>query len=186
MTIKMIATDLDGTLFRDDKSVSDRTISALKKCREAGIKVVYATARGKSAETLISPELFDGFVRMGGAVAFAGEKLAYSKLISTARARDFLLAADRFGLRVAAELDGWSFANFKVDEVWDWLTYYEITDFHTLDIDAEKIYAVPETESELELLRRYLPDDLYMIRLINFMDNYAMLFGCDNNTCYYN
>nr|WP_202449837.1 Cof-type HAD-IIB family hydrolase [Streptomyces sp. SID4917] len=41
----MIATDLDGTLLRHDKSVSDRTIAALKGAEEAGIEVFFVTGR---------------------------------------------------------------------------------------------------------------------------------------------
>ncbi|WP_107421022.1 Cof-type HAD-IIB family hydrolase [Streptomyces sp. CB03234] len=42
---RLIATDLDGTLLRDDKSVSDRTISALAAAEEAGIEVFFVTGR---------------------------------------------------------------------------------------------------------------------------------------------
>lgn len=41
----MIATDLDGTLLRDDKSVSDRTVAALAAAEEAGIEVFFVTGR---------------------------------------------------------------------------------------------------------------------------------------------
>lgn len=41
--IKMIATDLDGTLFRDDKSFSDEFYDIFAKLKEKGIKFVIAT-----------------------------------------------------------------------------------------------------------------------------------------------
>jgi Cof subfamily protein (haloacid dehalogenase superfamily) len=41
----VIATDLDGTLLRSDATLSDRTRSALRSARQAGIRVVAATAR---------------------------------------------------------------------------------------------------------------------------------------------
>ncbi|MGW2560577.1 Cof-type HAD-IIB family hydrolase [Streptomyces sp. NPDC001514] len=44
-TVRLIATDLDGTLLRDDKSVSDRTIAALAAAEEAGIEVFFVTGR---------------------------------------------------------------------------------------------------------------------------------------------
>jgi len=46
MNIKMIVTDLDGTLLRSDKTVSKYTKSVLHRCCEAGIKTAVATARG--------------------------------------------------------------------------------------------------------------------------------------------
>lgn len=42
---KAIILDLDGTLLRSDKSVSERTLKALEECKEAGILVIVATAR---------------------------------------------------------------------------------------------------------------------------------------------
>ncbi|WP_338671538.1 Cof-type HAD-IIB family hydrolase [Streptomyces sp. SCSIO 30461] len=43
--VRLIATDLDGTLLRDDKSVSDRTIAALAAAENAGIEVFFVTGR---------------------------------------------------------------------------------------------------------------------------------------------
>ena len=42
---RLIATDLDGTLLRDDKSVSPRTIAALAAAEQAGIEVFFVTGR---------------------------------------------------------------------------------------------------------------------------------------------
>ncbi|WP_328299696.1 Cof-type HAD-IIB family hydrolase [Streptomyces sp. NBC_00435] len=42
---RLIATDLDGTLLRDDKSVSQRTVAALAAAEEAGIAVFFVTGR---------------------------------------------------------------------------------------------------------------------------------------------
>lgn len=42
---KLIAIDMDGTLLRNDKTISEDTKKALKKAREKGVKVVLATGR---------------------------------------------------------------------------------------------------------------------------------------------
>ncbi|MDB1086198.1 Cof-type HAD-IIB family hydrolase [Streptomyces sp. ACA25] len=42
---RLIATDLDGTLLRDDKTVSDRTVAALDAAERAGVEVVFVTGR---------------------------------------------------------------------------------------------------------------------------------------------
>ncbi|QBX54530.1 HAD family phosphatase [Nocardioides seonyuensis] len=45
MRIRLVVTDLDGTLLRDDLSVSPRTRAALDGVRKAGVRVVPVTAR---------------------------------------------------------------------------------------------------------------------------------------------
>lgn len=43
--IKLIAFDLDGTLLKDNKKLTPRTVSALKRASEAGIQMVPTTGR---------------------------------------------------------------------------------------------------------------------------------------------
>ena len=45
MKPRMILTDLDGTLLRDDKSVSPAAMAALRRASEAGAEAVLATGR---------------------------------------------------------------------------------------------------------------------------------------------
>lgn len=45
MKYKMLVSDFDGTLFRSDYSVSERTVEAIKKFEEAGGKFFIATGR---------------------------------------------------------------------------------------------------------------------------------------------
>ncbi|NLZ48935.1 MAG: sugar-phosphatase [Clostridiales bacterium] len=42
---KLIALDMDGTLLRKDKTISERTFNALQAARERGVKVVLSTGR---------------------------------------------------------------------------------------------------------------------------------------------
>ena len=78
--IKLIVTDLDGTLLKKDKTVSDRTIKTLHECQKRGIIVAFATARsensGRRYIELVKP---DAVVSSGGALARANSKVVYSK-----------------------------------------------------------------------------------------------------------
>ena len=168
----MIVTDLDGTLLREDKTISKRTIYALKKCCEKGIKIVYATGRGDSSKVLAPSELFDGFVRMNGATAYIGDSIIYNKLIPIDDVRDLLLAADNAGVQIAAEFSGIHYANFNVNEKWPYIKCFNIANFKELDIEAEKLYAIAETPQVIELIKKCLPNGLY---LYISRDNLAMI-----------
>lgn len=45
MTLRLVATDLDGTVLHSDGSVSDRTAAALRAAEDSGVMVVVATGR---------------------------------------------------------------------------------------------------------------------------------------------
>ncbi len=172
MNIKMIVTDLDGTLLRENKTISGYTISILKSCRKNGIKVVYATGRGHSALDLAPSLIFDGLVRVNGAVAYIGDKLVYNRLIPISDVRELLLEANKAGVKIAAELSGQNFANFNVTKKWPWIPRYIKADFQTLDIDAEKLYAIVDRPEVVDKIKEYLSDDYY---LNLSRDNLAMI-----------
>jgi len=61
--IRLVATDLDGTLLRDDGSIGHRTAAALGACSAAGVPVVPVTARPPHATwPLIDRAGIDGLV----------------------------------------------------------------------------------------------------------------------------
>ncbi|MGY0025292.1 HAD-IIB family hydrolase [Streptomyces sp. cg35] len=54
---RLIATDLDGTLLHDDKTVSPRTVAALAAAEEAGIEVFFVTGRPARWMDVVSDHL---------------------------------------------------------------------------------------------------------------------------------
>ena len=175
--IKMIVVDLDGTLLKSDKTISDFTKDTLKSCRENGIKIVYGTARGESAKSHAPAEMFDGRINMNGAVARAKEKLLYNSMIKMDLARDLLVACDKYGLKTAAQSDGIHYSNFDVNGEWpEMRRNFQITDFRRHNIDAEKLYTVVRNNSDVEFIKRYIPSDLY---LTVSRDGLAMIMHAD-------
>ena len=163
--IKMIVTDLDGTLLREDKTVSQRTVEAFKKCREAGIKTVYATGRSGSSENLpgvFSESMFDGRVVNNGAIAEAGGMVIYDKKVPFGIARSFLVACDKKGLKVASQSNRMHYSNFTVTDIWSYIKNYEVVDFKTHDKDSEKIYCVNCDKNAEKFIKENLPDELYL------------------------
>lgn len=59
-SVRLIATDMDGTLLRSDQTISARTLAAIRDAHHAGIVVMAATGRGwRSAVPLLeaAPEI---------------------------------------------------------------------------------------------------------------------------------
>lgn len=48
MAIKLIAFDMDDTLLRNDRTIGQRTLEALRAAHDKGVKIVPATGRGRS------------------------------------------------------------------------------------------------------------------------------------------
>jgi len=91
--VKMVVTDLDNTLLRRNKTVSDYTVSIFNRLRERSIMIAFATARSRSAASQftaqIPPDIFIGY---GGAVALAGEEKICHLDIPTDTSRSLIRA----------------------------------------------------------------------------------------------
>ena len=88
MNIKMIVTDLDNTLLRHDKTVSEYTADVFKRIRERGVLLAFATARDfrfvteyVTPLTGITPDIL---IADNGALARQNGKDLYIKTIPNA------------------------------------------------------------------------------------------------------
>lgn len=169
---KMVVTDLDDTLLRTDKSISKYTIGIINRIRNRGIKVIFATARGASAKSIIPYELFDGYVLLNGAKAYVNNRLIYERTISADLFRPFLRELSNRNLRVAAEIEGIHYANFNVKEKWSYIDNFIITDHLNISGSAEKLYVIIENPQQIDLITPILPKKLYLNLT---RDNLAMI-----------
>ena len=81
--IRMILTDLDHTLLRQDGTVSERTLRTLTDCRTKGIRFAIATARyWIGAEKYIDQLQPDYEITTDGTLVHSGEKCIYSSSFS--------------------------------------------------------------------------------------------------------
>lgn len=111
--VKAIITDLDRTLLRTDKSLSEYTISVLKKCKARGIKVMAATARpGRTVKEYDEVIGFDAMTVMNGAKVMVGDKvrtygipdeLAEEMLGKVCERREFLFSVETGEILYARE-----------------------------------------------------------------------------------
>lgn len=171
--IKMIVTDLDGTLLKKDKSMSQYTVDVIKQVRKLGIKVIFATARGESSAKLVVPfELFDGYVLLNGAKAYVNNKLVYDRTISAEIFVPLLRELARKNFKVAAEIEDMHYASFNVNEKWGFINNFVITDYQNVLTSADKLYAVIEDSGQVEIITSILPKELYWYLS---RDNLAMI-----------
>ena len=91
VNIKMIVTDLDKTLLRSDKTISDYTAKTFHLCQQLGIIVVFATARSESSckrfIKLINP---DAIISNGGAIVRIGRNVIYHATMNVKIANELL------------------------------------------------------------------------------------------------
>ncbi|WP_125707715.1 Cof-type HAD-IIB family hydrolase [Companilactobacillus zhongbaensis] len=94
--------DLDGTLFNDDKQVSDRNLLALDLLRENDILPVIATGRNEfEIENLIKKAKFDSFITANGSYVVFENKPIVVEEIPTKVNEELLAFASHYNEEVA-------------------------------------------------------------------------------------
>lgn len=90
--IKLIASDMDGTLLNEKMEVSDRNIQAIKDAEKNGIEFLIATGRGLGeAKPFLRNHVHPGFITLNGAEVFdSKEKLISSNPISEASQKEVI------------------------------------------------------------------------------------------------
>ncbi len=87
--MKIISFDLDGTLLRDNKTVSDFSKNVLLKCREDGRTLIFNSARPPRLIYEVLPEEFheDIIISSNGALINRGEETMFKNFISPENTR---------------------------------------------------------------------------------------------------
>ena len=131
--ISIILSDLDGTLFRNDKSISDYTKQVIRQVQAKGILFGICTARAKvnAVKFLdgVSPDIM--ITNGGGMVSYRGQKI-YDCKFSVEETRKLIAAAFEFGGKgvvLSADNETGLYSNSK-DELGDkFWTYNDFSDF---------------------------------------------------------
>ena len=118
MSIRMIVTDLDKTLLRNDGTVSERTVNVFNDCRARGIFIAYATARSeRSCGRIIKTFEPDAIVSNAGALVRIGTETVYRAVIGAETAGGLLrsCASHRSVGYITADTDEGYFIDRPVD-----------------------------------------------------------------------
>lgn len=96
--IKLVACDLDGTLFNSNITVSDENVAAIKAAQKSGIEFLVATGRSpeQSRKVIKDFGINTGFININGALVFdANSKLQVKNPLPTAKAKQVADILDR-------------------------------------------------------------------------------------------
>ncbi|MDE7297700.1 MAG: HAD family hydrolase [Lachnospiraceae bacterium] len=162
--IRMVAADLDGTLLRKDKKISDYTDEVIQRLRADGVIFVAATARPVRAVKEFLPWLqYDAGIFHNGAVVYdAGVRVGGVGVKNAGELAGRVLA-DRPDCHAAVEADDVLYANFDAERIWPGAVYVRTEDFSMLrGHSADKMIFEACSMEELEEFRRYLPEELYI------------------------
>ena len=156
MNIKMILTDLDGTLIRSDGSISERTKAILKSCQNRGICVAIAAARYPKTEITVA---------VGRQVFWNSDHISESEKLHKTVYYDYRETLSHRANKIVAELPDPETAEQIADKNHCRLQSYR----------GEKWYAfLPETAGKVQAVK-----ELAKILNISFSDIAA--FGDDKN-----
>jgi len=179
--MRMIVTDLDGTLLRDDKTISPYTASVLHGIQQQGTKIVIATARPRRATMPYIQQIKpDAVILHNGALVYIGDELYRNFGISIDVAEKILQhAAVQFPkMLLSVEIDDTLYANFDFAPAgWEYIP----SNFSNLPgRAADKILFSANDIDSLNVIASTLPKELHAII---GLDNLLMVMN--KNACKY-
>ncbi len=159
---KLIVTDLDDTLLKTDKSISEYTKKVINDLRKTGVKFAFSTARGESVRDVIKEGIFDAYSLLNGAIGFAEGKCIFENLIEAEVFGPYLRELSKNNVKIGAEINNIHYTNFNAKEEWSGIGENIITDFSEIQGSAGKLYAVAKSEVDCRMIYSLLPKSLYI------------------------
>lgn len=163
--MKMIVVDLDGTLLKDDKTISKYTFDTIKNVRKDGHKFVVATARPlRAAKKFLEGVEIDASIYHNGALIYMdGEKIDGFQIDGVKNIVDEIL--EKYPqTSIAVESNDVLYSNFNVEHLWPG-TDYIITKSYFEELigkKADKVIIEVSSMDDLDKYREFLSDDLYI------------------------
>jgi Cof subfamily protein (haloacid dehalogenase superfamily) len=159
---RMIITDLDGSLLRNDKTISEYTRNVLEKCHQNDILIIFATARPKrvtlSYIDIIKP---DGVIFHNGAIVTTNGEIISQYGISPLKTKEIIknIENEYPEATISAEINDVMYTNFIPP---DNSAYMKI-DYNVLpNSDADKIIIGTISVEKIKKIEKYLPQDMYL------------------------
>lgn len=174
--IKMVATDIDGTILNWDGEFSPETVNCIKKMNENGVKIVLVTGRMHGSTAPIAEKLgLDTPVvsYQGGLVKDINNKTLYQKDLPADVAKEVVKWAKENNIHINLYMDDNLYVEKDCEEIRRYIkgkfVDYNVCDFSSLNIDnVNKILAIDYSDAErvtswVEELNKKFPD-LYIVK----------------------
>jgi Cof subfamily protein (haloacid dehalogenase superfamily) len=158
----MIVIDLDRSLLRNNKSLSEYTIGTLSSCHKKGLKIIFATARPirstKNYMDLIKP---DGVIFHNGVIVMAGNKILSKNEINPDKTKEIVkkIICEYPISTIAVEINDTMYTNFDISENWD---YTKIDLMELPNNNADKIIVGTISVNEILSIKKYITEELYL------------------------
>lgn len=161
---RLLLFDLDGTLLCSDKTISKRTMTALRKCREKGMLIGVSTSRGRQNALPFIAELKpDVLITSGGALVQYKEQSLYRAEFTGEETKALIATARRIcgaDCEITVDTIDRHYWNYKIDpkkqdESWGDSVY---TDFEDFEQCALKICVEIPDDEHAKRLREHLTD----------------------------
>ena len=182
--IRLVVTDMDGTLLNTDKEISIENRNEIRRLRAAGLKVMIASGRPLRQLVPFAAE-FDGLIAHNGAVVQCADWDTLDG-IPISRAKELvekLLKNKRYS--IALEMADVLYANFDVTLVWGDIPYQKV-DFQDFSVFpenfCEKCIVILDTAEMFSEIQPYLSQDLHALVIENGTHCMIMRKGVDKLT----
>ena len=166
MDIRLLVTDLDRTLLRSDKTISDYSAAVLTAVKARGMRLAYATARPlRATRDYVDRVPCDALLCHNGAVIEHGD--VRESIGIPQEVRDAILAmlrADYPDATLSMECNDRLWANFDCAKLWPGVVWTgtDFADPSALpDLPADKILIGMRTKAEADALEEKLPEGYY-------------------------
>lgn len=152
METKLILLDLDFTLLRSDRTISQKSIETLKKCQAKGIKIGFSTSRGNTnIQQYVEQVHPDVIICNAGANVFYNNQLVHTQGFTLEQTRTFFDAAYEVSgrnIEMTCDTSEELFWNRKEDKSDQFMPDATFDDFKDFKIPAYKV-CVQTTDQEL-------------------------------------
>lgn len=163
--IRMIATDLDGTFLRDDKTVSAYSLDVVERARAKGVIFAVATARPIRSVVERLPFIrFDvGIFHNGAVIRMPGGDIGGIGIDGPdAIARNILASLP--DACIAVEAQDRLYCNFDSKRIWPVEPFTYTDDFACVTgKTADKLIVEARSQAELDRLAEFIPDYAYAV-----------------------